>query len=124
MSIYSNLLKSPKWQKKRLNVLNRDNFTCIYCGDKETELHIHHLKYNGNPIESPLSDLQTVCKNCHYIISKENPVIFKGKISGKCKVYFLDGVVLLYDYKNCEDIVRFAENSEALRDAYKFQNKK
>ena len=42
---YSEKLKNPKWQKKRLEILNRDNFTCIKCGDKETTLQIHHFKY-------------------------------------------------------------------------------
>jgi 5-methylcytosine-specific restriction endonuclease McrA len=30
---YSELLKSPKWQKKRLEIMSRDKFTCKKCGD-------------------------------------------------------------------------------------------
>lgn len=63
---YSEELKSPKWQRKRLEVLNRDNFKCCLCGDTETELHVHHLKYNGKPYESDLDDLETLCWVCHY----------------------------------------------------------
>ena len=42
---YIDKLKNPKWQKKRLEILNRDEFKCCYCNDTETELQIHHLKY-------------------------------------------------------------------------------
>lgn len=66
---YSEKLKSPKWQKKRLEVLSRDNFTCCKCDDTETELHVHHLKYNGEPHEAELSDLETLCKHCHYFFT-------------------------------------------------------
>lgn len=64
---YSNKLKHPKWQKKRLQVLQRDNFACVKCKDTETELHVNHLKYTGEPYDAPLSDLETLCKYCHQI---------------------------------------------------------
>lgn len=62
---YSEKLRDPRWQKKRLEILGRDNFTCVKCGDKETELHVHHLKYNGLPHEADSTDLETLCKHCH-----------------------------------------------------------
>lgn len=62
---YSEKLKHPNWQKKRLEILQRDNFTCQLCTDTETELHVHHLKYTGEPFEAPNEDLQTLCKRCH-----------------------------------------------------------
>jgi len=64
---YSEKLKSPKWQKKRLEILQRDSFKCSLCGDCETELHVHHLKYTGvNPENAPSEDLETLCKDCHW----------------------------------------------------------
>ena len=62
---YSEKLKSPKWQKKRLKILERDNFKCNLCGDEETQLHVHHLKYTGNPYDAPDKDLETLCSDCH-----------------------------------------------------------
>jgi len=62
---YSEKLKHPNWQKKRLEILQRDNFTCQICTDTETELHVHHLKYTGEPFEATNEDLQTLCKRCH-----------------------------------------------------------
>lgn len=67
---YQYQLKHPKWQKKRLEILNRDNFTCQKCGDLETTLHIHHLKYpeNGNAWDIGNEHLITLCSHCHKIV--------------------------------------------------------
>ena len=67
MKTYSEKLKDPRWQKKRLEILQRDNFKCVLCKDSETELHINHLKYTGNPWEAPSRDLETLCKDCHLL---------------------------------------------------------
>ena len=64
---YSEKLKSPKWQKKRLEILQRDNFKCRYCNDSETELQVHHLKYNKEPWDANNEDLICLCKDCHFI---------------------------------------------------------
>lgn len=67
---YSDKLKDPRWQKKRLEVLQRDNFTCQLCGDSETELHVHHHSYEQGcePWDYELSNLTTYCKRCHIIV--------------------------------------------------------
>lgn len=67
---YLSQLKHPKWQKKRLKILERDDFTCQVCGDKETELHVHHNSYKGNPWNIDDSELITVCKFCHKLKHK------------------------------------------------------
>lgn len=70
MSIsYDEKLLDPRWQKKRLAVFNRDNFTCQNkkCGNAERTLHVHHLAYLGNlePWEYPDDMLLTLCDTCH-----------------------------------------------------------
>ena len=45
---YKEKLLDPRWQKKRLEILNRDNFTCQCCGDDKKTLNIHHKYYNSN----------------------------------------------------------------------------
>lgn len=67
---YKEKLKSPKWQKKRLEILQRDEFRCCYCNDDKTELQIHHLKYTNEPWDAPNENLITLCKHCHILISK------------------------------------------------------
>ena len=65
--IYSEKLLDPLWQQKKSSIQIRDQFTCKKCGDKKTELHVHHRHYvNGRlPWEYPDELLVTLCKNCH-----------------------------------------------------------
>ncbi len=67
MASYAEKLKDPRWQKKRLKVLERDGFECTDCGDDKKTLHVHHLNYakSGNPWDSKLDDLETLCEDCH-----------------------------------------------------------
>lgn len=65
---YLEKLQDPKWQRKRLQILERDNYTCQICGESKITLHIHHKKYN-DPIWDVLdSDLTTHCKYCHIVV--------------------------------------------------------
>ncbi len=67
MSEYSEKLKDPRWQKKRLKILERDNFTCQKCRSTEKTLHIHHKTYNegSEPWEYHNMVLITLCNECH-----------------------------------------------------------
>lgn len=67
MATYAEKLKDPRWQKKRLEVLNRDGFQCRFCGDDKTELQVHHITYYSDvePWDYHHSDLYTLCKYCH-----------------------------------------------------------
>lgn len=62
---YSEKLKDPRWQKKRLEILNRDEFTCCFCFNKESTLNVHHIKYNNEPWETDERYLISLCSNCH-----------------------------------------------------------
>lgn len=65
---YSDKLKDPRWQKKRLEILNRDEFKCTLCGDVKTTLHVHHKEYAGDPWECEDDLLTTHCEHCHMIV--------------------------------------------------------
>ena len=74
---YSEKLKDPRWQKKRLQILERDNFTCRNCNKDDIELVVHHLKYfrGREPWEYADKYLITLCTFCHKAekyLSKEN----------------------------------------------------
>lgn len=64
---YSNLLKNPQWQKKRLKIFLRDNWKCKICFAEKKELHVHHVEYKPGlmPWEYPNDELQTLCVDCH-----------------------------------------------------------
>ena len=58
--------KHPNWQRKRLEILSRDDFTCVACGDKESTLHVHHIAYDSGEVwDVPNEYLQTLCEKCH-----------------------------------------------------------
>jgi 5-methylcytosine-specific restriction endonuclease McrA len=71
---YSDLLKDPRWQKKRLEILQRDNFTCQLCGDTEATLHIHHKGYiaGNDPWDYSNDLLITFCEDCHEVYTNTN----------------------------------------------------
>ena len=57
-------LKSDAWRRKRYIVLKRDNWLCLYCGEKATQ--VHHKRYAKKNIgREPIKWLQSVCKKCH-----------------------------------------------------------
>lgn len=64
---YAEMLKDPRWQKRKTEILNRDKFTCQLCGDTTNTLHVHHLKYlkGHKPWEYNGEDLITLCEECH-----------------------------------------------------------
>lgn len=64
---YSEKLKDPRWQKRRLDILSRDEFSCCACGDATKTLHVHHKWYDRSkePWEYPDECLVTLCEDCH-----------------------------------------------------------
>lgn len=64
---YSEQLKSPKWQKKRLEIMQRDSFRCVNCKDENSTLHVHHKSYDTNKMawEYEDSNFMTLCESCH-----------------------------------------------------------
>ncbi len=64
---FSAQYKDPGWQKKRLEVMERDKFSCARCGDNESTLNVHHSHYTkGTKIwEYSNRDLLTMCESCH-----------------------------------------------------------
>lgn len=69
MSNLSSQLRDRRWQKRRLEILSRDDFTCRMCGstDNTEQLHVHHLVYKRSlPIwDYPGNALITLCATCH-----------------------------------------------------------
>ncbi|MBA7475647.1 hypothetical protein ES707_11019 [subsurface metagenome] len=64
---YAEQLKDPRWQKKRLKIFERDNFTCRSCGSYSKTLNVHHRYYiqNKKAWAYPDNLLITLCEECH-----------------------------------------------------------
>ena len=63
---YLEKLNDPRWQQKRLRIMERDNWTCLECADKKNQLQVHHIVYlNRDPWDYPDYLFQTFCEPCH-----------------------------------------------------------
>lgn len=64
---YFDKLKDPRWQRKRLEIFQRDDWKCTKCSSATKELHVHHTEYiNGlAPHEHPDNLMVTLCCLCH-----------------------------------------------------------
>ncbi len=69
---YRQKLQDPRWQKKRLEVMNRADWRCEWCGTDATSgrtrgLQVHHGWYGRDvePWEYELEVLYCLCDGCH-----------------------------------------------------------
>ncbi len=64
---YAELLRDPRWQRKRLEVMERDEFQCQECGSGTRTLNVHHTYYakGRKPWEYEADALRTLCEECH-----------------------------------------------------------
>lgn len=86
---YAEMLKDPRWQKKRLEVMQRDGFRCQHCLSEDKPLQVHHLVYDKDkkPWEYDNNQLITLCEDCHQNETGDSRMIYAN---------FQD---LLYEFK-------------------------
>ena len=81
---YSELLKDPRWQKRRLQILDRDKFTCQHCGETTKTLHVHHIHYYTGMLPWEYADglLITLCYECHELeeARKKEPSVWTNHL--------------------------------------------
>lgn len=75
--LYSEKLNDPHWQKKRLEIFERDDWKCQACKDSETTLHVHHIVYQNNkePWDIDNEFLITYCEDCHSVVGFLNKTL-------------------------------------------------
>lgn len=76
---YAEMLKDPRWQEKRLRIMDRDGFTCRHCEDRSQNQQVHHAYYERgkSPWEYPDSALTTLCETCHKRAEQERLDLLK-----------------------------------------------
>lgn len=80
---YKEQLLDPRWQRRRLEILQRDDFTCRECLSKDKTLHIHHTEYHNGKMawEYDGRYLKTLCSDCHELeelIKKQKKVLINN----------------------------------------------
>ena len=68
---YVEKLKDPRWQRRRLEILNIAAFTCQGCFSREKTLHVHHRAYRKGayPWDYGDHELVVLCEDCHEVHS-------------------------------------------------------
>jgi len=99
---YLEQLKNPIWQRKRLEIMQRDNFTCQRCLSKDKTLNVHHITYAKNKKAWEYSDSNyiTFCEDCHKL---------EHDINGCFNVSFIrftDKCIRENDLMSCYDYIQ------------------
>lgn len=79
---YQEQLRDPRWQKKRLEILNRAEFKCEDCGDDKITLEVHHVTYEKGRLawEYPNENFKALCEKHH----KERAFVEKKILLALC----------------------------------------
>jgi hypothetical protein len=66
---YAEKLRDPRWQRKRLEILEAAGFACEECKATDKTLHVHHVVYTKGlePWEYYRRELIVLCEDCHEI---------------------------------------------------------
>lgn len=96
-------IKHPLWQKKRLEVLEHNEFACQECYCDELTLHVHHpiYKKNAKLWEYDVSELKCLCEICHQetheIDAKIKMILVKTPLDFKPEIYkFIESLLIQY----------------------------
>jgi len=54
-----------EWEKLRIKIYKRDNYTCQICGIKNAKFHAHHIIPWRISHDDSLGNLVTLCPKCH-----------------------------------------------------------
>ena len=98
---YFEKLKDPRWQRKRLEIMERDDFTCVSCGNKEKTLNVHHKTYRkgAEPWDYEDENFVTYCVDCHGEIHSE-------------KDFLMMNIDTLWRLKLIDDMACFCEDEQ------------
>jgi len=73
------LYKEPEFLSRK-EVLERDNYSCCICGEKETIFNVHHIRPKDLGGDDNVKNLMTLCKSCHLFMHCNPKLIMMEKI--------------------------------------------
>ncbi len=88
------------YRKRRLAVLQRDNWVCYYCGQDATQAdHVIAISRQGDPMD--LDNMVASCKRCNvskgnrsqglFLATSDTPPVFSTSLSPKTAVRVVQG---------------------------------
>lgn len=97
MTAYWEKLRDPRWQKKRLEIMEDRQWTCEMCEATEKTLNVHHTIYRkgADPWDYADHEYRCLCESCHEIEHGWRR--------------HLDEAIALMDPGRIEELVGFAE---------------
>lgn len=97
-------LQDPRWQRKRLEIMQRDKFMCQCCHETSLHLNVHHKYYeNGkDPWDYEDKTLITLCKECHLIAEDTKKLLIK----------------MIFGDSTIQDQLNFIKELQICRDAW------
>lgn len=104
---YWELLRDPRWQRRRLEIMNRDEFSCKQCHDNESTLNVHHKHYikGRAPWEYEDHELVTLCEPCHEQIGEQEAarkeIFAKLRVDGPYCIHEALALVAGWASNNC-----------------------
>ena len=100
---YYEKLKDPRWQKKRLEIMERAKFACEDCGDKDKTLHIHHgyYEYGKDPWDYKNNTLWCLCEDCH-LAAKEATSAVRAELASFKPGHLLDLASFIHSFYKIE----------------------
>lgn len=113
VSTYAQRLLDPRWQRRRLEILNRSDFACESCGAKDKTLHVHHKLYRKKamPWEYGDDELTALCSDCHEqtehwrtLLTEAIAKLDSGTL--EMVVGFVEGTVAHCDVSSNYDVVK------------------
>ena len=93
---YYEQLQHPKWQEKRLRIMERDQFECTNCGSSDTQLSVHHGYYERGRYlwNYPDETMKTLCRKCHPIEQEDMEAVHRLIASSGANLHFVMGLLV------------------------------
>jgi len=110
------------WDTRRKKVYKRDEYTCQNCGksgtnDNSTVLHAHHVVPKSHGGGHQLSNLQTLCEDCHQGIHGIIPNVDDSSgLSDRLKKHVLLEKAVLFKGRRAETAVKSRIDSASIDD--------
>lgn len=97
---YAELLKDPRWQKNRLMIMERDDWSCQVCGSNTGSLAVHHRTYIPStlPWDYPNDLLATLCEPCHSVEAEDISDALRELSSSARQIFFSQDIYRLADW--------------------------